>query len=142
VGDGGARLWDRGMQQDTGQLPTNRRRLTVVEAADILGISPEAVRARIKRDPLVEEKDPDGIVYVQVDGDQTQRNDGGAGDEIITPSRQDGTSETADQIGLIEALQAEVKFLPGELQGREVIHTKEARRRTPSSWPWYRVSRS
>ncbi len=47
------------------------RRVTVKEAAGILGISPEAVRARIKRGTLHKEKDQDGTVYVRLDGDGT-----------------------------------------------------------------------
>ena len=51
--------------------PPIGRRVTVKEAADILGISPEAVRARIKRGTLHKEKGADGAVYVRLDDDRT-----------------------------------------------------------------------
>src|SRR5687768_1507843 len=65
----------RGMGVDTGRTadPTQtehgdeRRRVTVSEAADILGITAEAVRTRIKRGRLDSVKDPPkpgGTVYV------------------------------------------------------------------------------
>lgn len=40
------------------------RRVTLREAADVLGISKEGVRKRVKRGKLRSDKDPDGRVYV------------------------------------------------------------------------------
>jgi excisionase family DNA binding protein len=51
------------------QDPTER--LTVAEAADVLGISAEAVRMRIRRGTLRSERH-EGGVYVLVDTDQTR----------------------------------------------------------------------
>jgi len=43
------------------------RRVTLKEAADILGVSKEAVRKRVIRGTLRSEKAPDGRVYVYLD---------------------------------------------------------------------------
>jgi hypothetical protein len=63
------------------------RRLTLREAADLLGISKEAVRKRAIRGSLRTDKDADGRVYVYLDvpvdaeGDAgTVRRNGGAAD--------------------------------------------------------------
>jgi hypothetical protein len=58
-----------------------RSRYTVNEAAEILGISAEAVRARINRGTLQKEKDEHGTVYVRMDAARTHpdgRTDGDA----------------------------------------------------------------
>jgi hypothetical protein len=111
------------MQSDANQPATNRR-VTVFEAADILGISPEAVRARIKRGTLDKEKGPDGTVYVRLDATQERRDADGTGD---------GTS---DLVLTIERLDSEVQFLRAELarrdeemRRREERHAEEARRK-------------
>jgi hypothetical protein len=49
-----------------------RQRLTVQEVAEILGTSVDAVRMRVRRGSLASEKDPDGRVYVWVDGDSSE----------------------------------------------------------------------
>jgi excisionase family DNA binding protein len=48
------------------------RRLTVQEAAEVLGTSVDAVRMRVRRGSLESEKDPDGRVHVWVNGDSTE----------------------------------------------------------------------
>ena len=48
------------------------RRLTVQEAAEVLGTSVDAVRMRARRGSLEAEKEPDGRVYVWVDGDPSE----------------------------------------------------------------------
>jgi hypothetical protein len=69
--------------------PPIGRRVTVKEATDLLGISPEAVRARIKRGTLYKEKGSDGTVYVWLGGDGT---DNGTDDG---PGRDQGRDELA-----------------------------------------------
>jgi hypothetical protein len=53
--------------------PTDRttdRRVTVAQAAELLGLSEDAVRSRLKRGTLSKEKDADGTVFVVVNGDR------------------------------------------------------------------------
>src|SRR4051812_34402520 len=49
--------------------PPTDRLLTVKDAATVLDISPEAVRARLKRGTLQRETGEDGTVYVRLDAD-------------------------------------------------------------------------
>src|SRR5215211_1054620 len=57
------------MQYNDDRRPTNQK-ATVQDAAKILGITPEAVRQRLKRGTLAKEKAPDGTVYVLFNADQ------------------------------------------------------------------------
>src|SRR5215211_7546561 len=61
---------DVGGQQRTegGRIP--RQRLDLGDAADVLGLTVDAVRKRVKRGTLESEKDADGRVYVFLDTDQ------------------------------------------------------------------------
>jgi hypothetical protein len=94
-----------------------RRRYTVAEAAEMLGITAEAVRTRIKRRKLDSVKEPDapgGTVYVLLP-DQTGPN--------IDPTVK-GQDQTRDQTGLLEELRDRVRYLE-----RQVEEEREARRR-------------
>jgi hypothetical protein len=103
------------------------RRFNVHEAASILGITPEAVRARIQRGTLPKEKDADGAVYVRLNADQLQPK----GDETNSGSRSDGdqtgaesSSEPADP-ALVGALQERIEHLSKIIDTRD----EEIRRR-------------
>jgi hypothetical protein len=95
----------------------NTRRVTVAEAAEILGITAEAVRTRIKRDKLRSVKDPPdrtGTVYVLLEVDQT-------GPNIDSTSQvQDQTSDQTQGRGeLVEALREQVAYLQGVIATRD-----------------------
>jgi hypothetical protein len=112
--------------QSVDQPPINRR-FNVHEAASILGITPEAVRARIQRGTLTKEKDADGAVYVRLNADQLQPS----GDETNSGSRSDAdqtdaesSSEPADP-ALVEALQERIEYLTKIIDTRD----EEIRRR-------------
>jgi hypothetical protein len=87
-----------------GVTVTPTRRMTLVEAADILGISKEAVRKRVKRGSLSSDKGTDGRVYVYLDtgtdtgGDTTQ--DKGTAD--LSPPSDALLSEMRDRIAFLE----------------------------------------
>jgi hypothetical protein len=100
----------------TKQRP-DRRRVTVAEASEILGITAEAVRTRIKRGKLDSVKEPPdrtGTVYVLLEADQTGPN--------IDPTIQ-GQDQTSDQTrsdeGLVEALREQVAYLQGVIATRD-----------------------
>lgn len=93
------------------------RSVPVPEAARILGISPEAVRARIQRGTLHKEKSSDGTVYVRLDADQTRSYGDRTGD--VT----DGQS--SDQSQLVGSLEEQISFLRAEL----VTRNEELRRK-------------
>ncbi len=103
------------MQPNGEQSPTDHR-FTVPEAAEALGISPEAVRARIHRGTLRKEKDPDGTVYVRLNVDRSRSN----GD--------DTSDSTPDRSTLEEILRDQVAYLREQLDREREARTEERRR--------------
>ena len=67
------------------------RRLTVQEAAEVLGTSVDAVRMRVRRGTLESEKDPEGRVHVWVNGDSTETKPGLDGEPGALISAKDET---------------------------------------------------
>jgi hypothetical protein len=108
------------------QPQTGRRRVTVAEASEILGITAEAVRTRIKRGKLDSVKDPPdrtGTVYVLLEVDQTRPN--------TDPTLQ-GQDQTSDQTALVETLREQVAYLQGVIATRDqelALRAEEIRRR-------------
>jgi len=94
-----------GMGEDrTGRdRPTTGRRVSVSEAAGVLGISVEAVRGRIKRGTIGHERDGDRV-YVLLDADQA------------ATGLDQGDDQTADRPAgpLVELLRAQVEDLRAE----------------------------
>jgi hypothetical protein len=62
------------MAQSNSDIPSDILRLTVPEAAQALGISPEAVRNRLSRGTLDSAKE-DGTVYVLLEADRARHTD-------------------------------------------------------------------
>jgi len=96
----------------TPNQPPIGRRVTVKEAAELLGISPEAVRARIKRGTLHKEKGADGAVYVRLDADRTS----------------DRTSDHEVRDELVEELRDRVRYLEEESRRKDSIILTMAQR--------------
>lgn len=91
---------------DADRTPT-RRRVKAPEAAEILGITEEAVRGRIKRGTLRSERTEEGV-FVLLDADQA--TDRSQPDDI--QARPDAREE------LVEDLRDRVAFLERELERR------------------------
>src|SRR5215208_3552764 len=111
------------MQSNTDTSPFDRpieRRLTVHEAAKVLGITPEAVRSRIQRGTLAKEKGDDGTVYVRLNDDQLRTN----ADKQTDQSAYIG-DQTDDQSQLVEHMASEIEHLREMLALRD----EEIRRR-------------
>ncbi len=112
--------------------PDERRRVTVSEAADILGITAEAVRTRIKRGRLDSVKDPPkpgGTVYVLLEADQTGPNTDPTSqsqDQTIDQTPSDATGRFAE--AMIEELKDRVRYLERVLQEEREARTDERRR--------------
>jgi hypothetical protein len=106
-----------GEDRTTTELGPDRRRVTVAEASEILGITAEAVRTRIKRGKLDSVKEPPdrtGTVYVLLEADQTRPNVG------PTLQGQDQTShQTRPDERLVEALREQVAYLQGVIATRD-----------------------
>jgi hypothetical protein len=96
--------------------PPIGRRVTVKEAADVLGISPEAVRARIKRGTLYKEKGADGTVYVRLGDDGTD----------------DGTSGHQGRDELVEELRDRIRYLEEESRRKDHLLAAALERISPA----------
>jgi hypothetical protein len=85
------------------------RRVSVVEAATILSITPDAVRSRLRRGTLRKDRGPDGEVLVVLDGDASS------------------TDCPTDQptVALIEALEEQITYL----REQAALWQEEARRK-------------
>jgi hypothetical protein len=99
------------------QSQTGRRRLTVAEASEVLGITVEAVRGRIKRGTLEHERDS-GTVYVLLDADQSHDQPRPEDDQTSDRLRPD------DHADITEELRDRIRYLE-----RQVEEEREARRR-------------
>jgi hypothetical protein len=97
-------------RMDGDRSPHDTRLVTVPEAAEILGISPEAVRARLNRGTLFREKGLDGTTYVRLNADRTRTNDERSND------RMEHISPVA-----FELLKDQVAFLRAELERKDAI---------------------
>src|SRR5215207_8367327 len=108
------RVVEGGHNQDATRSNAGRRRLTVPDAAEALGISIEAVRGRIKRGTIPHEREGDRV-YVLVDADQPR------------PGRDQDDARSDDQGALVESLQDQVADLRSRLD-REQEANRENRR--------------
>ncbi len=109
---GEGRRSGRSDRQPTGD-PTGKR-LTIPDAAEALGISPEAVRSRARRGTLDSVREG-GRVYVILAGHDRQA------------AQERPASRPADRDVLVDTLTAQVEYLRGQLDQERQAHT-EARR--------------
>ena len=118
-------------QTDEGQNQHPTQRVTVAEAARILGTSAEAVRMRVKRGSLKSTKIKN-TVYVLLSPEQTRPNQDqtSGGVSLATNQSADQTdNQTDDRTALLESLHTQVEFLQAELKRREEVHVEENRRK-------------
>src|SRR5215211_7108040 len=101
-----------------------RRRLTVTQAADQLGVSVDAVRARIKRGTIAHVR-TGGRVYVLLDADQDTAQDTAHADHAGRAYRQAEGRRHVDP--LTEELRDRLRFVEGQLEAERQAHA-EARR--------------
>jgi len=84
----------------------------VQDASEVLGVSVDAVRMRVRRGSLEAEKDPDGRVYVRLDIDE----------DNVKSERQVESSD------LVEDLRDQVAYLRDQLDRERGARTEERRR--------------
>jgi hypothetical protein len=91
----------------------NDRRVTVVEAAAILGVTPDAVRSRLRRGTLKRDEAPDGTVLVVLEDDAVTADyvDGRDGRRDETTDR--STDHTT--VAYINGLTSKIELLEREL---------------------------
>src|SRR5215203_218516 len=83
---------------------TSRQRVTVAQASEILGVTVEAVRGRIKRGTLEHERHS-GTVYVLLDADQSTNRTRPGVDQTVDRLQSDGAaliSEMRERIASLE----------------------------------------
>ena len=99
-------------------------RVTVQEAARRLGVKEDAIRKRIQRGSIRNQKDPSGRVWVWVRPaqDTAQDADASSQDEAQDPYRD--TTQDSAQDGRLEDLREQVAYLR-----RQLDEEREARRR-------------
>jgi hypothetical protein len=98
----------------------DRERLTLAEAAEVLGISKDGVRMRVKSGRLPSEKGEDNRVYVFGDTVDTDQDD-------VPPRSEATSSATHPSRELVEVLQAQVEDLKSRLD-KETDTNRENRR--------------
>jgi hypothetical protein len=99
----------------TGEPQANHERLTVAQAAALLGISEGAVRSRIKRGTLPTMREG-GTVFVLLGGSTSQAN------------QPPNTSVPIGQSELVNALQDQIRYLREQLDAEREARTEERRR--------------
>lgn len=94
-------------------------RVTVAEAAQLLGLSAEAVRSRVQRGTLESTKEK-GTVYVLLDADQAspKRRPNGDEEAAQTDAR---THLGGDQARYIDSLEGQVEWLRREVERKDTI---------------------
>lgn len=120
-------------RSDNGKAAGVTRRLTLLEAAQVLGISKEGVRKRVQRGTLRHEKDADGIVHVYISGaDNTDNGGDGVGDAGGYASVDGGgVGEGGHDEALVDALRDHIASLERQLDAEreEVAAWREEARR-------------
>ena len=101
------------MEEDRTQ--TSRQRVTVAQASEILSVTVEAIRGRIKRGTLEHERHS-GTVYVLLDADQSTNR-----------PRPDTGQLQSDSAALISAKDETITTLRDQLEAERLAHA-EARR--------------
>ena len=105
---------DQTTEQPTDQ--TTDRRVSVAEAAVLLGLSEEAVRSRLKRGTLRKEKAPDGTVLVVLGrGGSTDRPTNGT-DRPTSRTTTGQPTDQSDQSEMVRVLHDQVSFLRLQLE--------------------------
>src|SRR5215216_1185613 len=92
----------------------DRRRLDVKQAAQVLGVSTDAIHKRVRRGTLDSDKDEDGRVYVYLDHDLADDLDDG-----YTTDRRDVH---------VSSLEDQIQFLRRELERKDTIIMTMAQR--------------
>jgi hypothetical protein len=90
-------------------------KVTIQDAARRLGVSEGAVRKRVTRGTLRHDKEPDGRIYVYLDGGNRRGVDDGQ-DEGVDPNSN----------ALISRLEGEVEFLRDQVRRQQEIIAQQA----------------
>ena len=92
------------------------RRVSVAEAAVLLGLSEEAVRSRLKRGTLRKEKTPDGTVLVVLGRGGAADRPTNATDRPTNRTTTGQPTDQSDQLEMVRVLHDQVSFLRQQLE--------------------------
>jgi hypothetical protein len=98
------------------------KRFSVQQAADILGISTEATRQRIKRGTLPTERDENGNVFVLLENDGTRTTEDG-----IHPNNDRTDDSTVALTSLAASQEDQIEFLRQQLQAEREANRENRR---------------
>ena len=112
--------------EDSHRPSSTVRRVTVPEAADILGTTTDAVRSRIRRGKLRREEGGDGTVYVLLDDVHDSPTSAKDGRETGHQTVGDGR-ETVDDGPLVERMASEIDHLRGQLEEAQAANRENRR---------------
>ena len=93
--------------------------VTVAQAAQLLGLSAEAVRSRVQRGTLASTK-VDGTVYVLLDSNQVRPNAHLSGDQSGDEDRPNAHL-SGDQTEIVASLQEQVDWLRREVERKDTL---------------------
>ncbi len=88
-------------------------RVTVTEAAEMMGVTQSAIRKRVQRGTISWDKDAEGRIYVYVDPSETRPETG------EDRTRDTVTGQSRDEV--LEAYKDQVEFLRRELERKDTI---------------------
>ncbi len=94
--------------------------MTVMEAAQIMGVTQSAIRKRVQRGTIPWDKDHEGRVYVYVDPSERSSETG--------KDRAHDTVTGQSQNEVLEAYKDQVKFLRRELERKNMLLTSLTQR--------------
>lgn len=103
-----------GRDRHADEHSTGRRRLTVPEAAQALGVTVDAVRGRIKRETIGYEREGDRV-FVVLEADESRTGRGQSDDH------------NTDQGVLVELLRDQVEYLRGQLEAERRANDENRR---------------
>jgi hypothetical protein len=88
-------------------------RVTVPEAAEMMGVTQSAIRKRVQRGTIPWDKDSEGRIYVYVDPSETRPETG------EDRARDTVTGQSRDEV--LEAYKDQVEFLRRELERKDTL---------------------
>jgi hypothetical protein len=104
---------------------------SVSDAGRVLGITQEAVRARLNRGTLTKVKLPDGSVMVRLDSDQMRKDSDHTTDSTAHQTRPDDNhteDRTVEESLAFKLQQDQIEFLRRELERKDTIIMQMAQR--------------
>lgn len=103
-------------------------RATVHEAANVLGVSVDAIRKRIQRGTIPHERHEDGRVYVLVDKASTMQDETRTSTSTVQDTNQHESPVRYGTEELVGSLQDQIGFLRRELERKDAILLRMAER--------------